>query len=110
MAVRAALHQAGVRDVAAIGLDGHMHGVVLLDAAPWPVGRAITWADQRSAALIPEIEARVGVGHVPGGERHASGSRLHGADAWPGWRATSPSAAGRRRGLPSCPRTTCACA
>lgn len=61
MAVRAALHQAGVRDVAGIGLDGHMHCGALLDAAGQPVGRAITWADQRSAALIPEIEAQVGV-------------------------------------------------
>jgi xylulokinase len=62
MAVRAATHAARVHDVAAIGLDGHMHGVLLLDAAHRPVGRAITWADQRSAALIPEMEAAIGVG------------------------------------------------
>jgi len=61
MAVRAALHQAGVREVAAIGLGGHMHGGVLLDASHRPVGRAITWADQRSAELIPEIEDRIGI-------------------------------------------------
>ena len=61
MAVRAALHVAGVREVSAIGLGGHMHGGVLLDASHRPVGPAITWADQRSAALIPEIEETVGI-------------------------------------------------
>ena len=61
MAVRAATHAARVHDIAAIGLCGHMHGVVLLDAAHRPVGRAITWADQRSAALIPEMEERIGI-------------------------------------------------
>jgi xylulokinase len=61
MAVRAATHAARVHDVAAIGLDGHMHGVVLLDAAHRPVGRAITWADQRSASLIPEMEDAIGI-------------------------------------------------
>ena len=62
MAVRAALHEARVHEVAAIGLDGHTHGFVLLDDQQRPVGRAITWADQRAAGLIPEIEAEVGVG------------------------------------------------
>jgi xylulokinase len=61
MATRAALHEARVREVAAIGLDGHMHGVTLLDADHRPVGRTITWADQRTAGLIPELEAQVGV-------------------------------------------------
>jgi xylulokinase len=61
MAVRQALHRAKVREVAAIGLDGHMHGFALLDAKRRPVGRAITWADQRTAALIPELEAEIGV-------------------------------------------------
>jgi xylulokinase len=62
MAVRAALHKARVHEVDAIGLDGHTHGFVLLDNQQRPVGRAITWADQRAAGLIPEIEAEVGVG------------------------------------------------
>ena len=61
MAVRQALHEAGTDDIAAIGLDGHMHGGVLLDADRRPLGRAITWADQRTAELIPEIEEQVGV-------------------------------------------------
>jgi xylulokinase len=60
-AVRAAIHAAGTNDVAAIGLDGHMHGFVLLDAKRKPVGRAITWADQRTAELIPELEAQIGI-------------------------------------------------
>ena len=57
-----ALHEARVREVDAIGLDGHMHGFALLDAKHRPVGHAITWADQRTASLIPELEAHVGVG------------------------------------------------
>jgi xylulokinase len=61
MAVRAALHQAGTSDIAGIGLDGHMHGFALLDSDGQPVGRAITWADQRSADLIPDIEEQIGV-------------------------------------------------
>jgi xylulokinase len=61
MAVRQALHQAGVHEVAGIGLDGHTHGFLLLDSHQRPVGRAITWADQRAAPLIPEIEADIGV-------------------------------------------------
>jgi len=61
MAVRQALHEAGTNDIAGIGLDGHMHGGVLLDADLKPLGRAITWADQRAAELIPEIEAEIGV-------------------------------------------------
>ena len=61
MAVRQALHEAGNPDIGGIGCDGHMHGGVLLDAAHRPVGRAITWADQRSAGLIPELEAEIGI-------------------------------------------------
>jgi xylulokinase len=61
MAVRAALHAAGDPEIVGIGLDGHMHGFALLDEAHRPVGRAITWADQRTARLIPSLEARVGV-------------------------------------------------
>lgn len=61
MAVRAAIHDAGTSDIAGIGLDGHMHGFALIDSTHQPVGRAITWADQRSADLIPEIEDQIGV-------------------------------------------------
>jgi len=61
MAVRQALHEAGNPEISGIGCDGHMHGGVLLDAAHKPLGRAITWADQRSAELIPELEADIGI-------------------------------------------------
>ena len=61
MAVRQALHEAGHPEIRGIGCDGHMHGGVLLDASSKPLGRAITWADQRSAELIPQIEADIGV-------------------------------------------------
>jgi xylulokinase len=61
MAVRAALHAAGTSDIVSIGLDGHMHGFALLDHERQPVGNAITWADQRTAELIPELEAQVGI-------------------------------------------------
>ena len=62
VAVQEALHEAGTDEIAGIGLDGHMHGFALLDREHRPVGNAITWADQRTADLIPEIEAEVGVG------------------------------------------------
>lgn len=61
MAVRQALHEADTTDIVSIGLDGQMHGGALLDADQQPLGRAITWADQRSADLIPGIEAEVGI-------------------------------------------------
>ncbi len=60
-AVRQAHHEAGTDDIAGIGLDGHMHGGLLLDAAHQPLGRAITWADQRASDLIPQIEEDIGV-------------------------------------------------
>lgn len=42
----------------AIGFSGQMHGTVLLNAQGRPVQPAIIWADQRGAALIPEITER----------------------------------------------------
>ncbi|MFV2063387.1 MAG: xylulokinase [Chloroflexota bacterium] len=60
LAVREALRATQVDDIAGIGLDGHMHVGPLLDADLRPLGKAITWADQRSSELIPEIEAEVG--------------------------------------------------
>lgn len=61
LAIREALHAAGSPEIVGIGLDGHMHGFALIDAAGHPVGRAITWADQRAASLIPEIEEQIGI-------------------------------------------------
>ncbi len=61
MAVRQALYEAETRDIRAVACAGHMHGGVLLDADDRPLGRAITWADQRAAELIPELEADIGI-------------------------------------------------
>jgi xylulokinase len=47
-AVRAARDQAAGAQVAAVGLDGQMHGLVLTDAAGQPLRPAILWADARA--------------------------------------------------------------
>lgn len=61
-AVRAALDQARARaeDVAAVGLTGQMHGLVLLDANGDVLRPAILWNDQRTGAQCDAIHARVG--------------------------------------------------
>lgn len=63
-AVRAAIAQAkyeqGSDTISAIGLSGQMHGAAFLDAQRKPLGNAIIWADQRSAAEIEEITALIG--------------------------------------------------
>jgi xylulokinase len=62
MSIRAALESAGATgaDVAAVGLTGQMHGLVLLDAAGTVLRPAILWNDQRTAEQCDEIRARVG--------------------------------------------------
>lgn len=47
-------------DVAAIGLTGQMHGLVLLDDAGVVLRPAILWNDQRTAAECEEIVGRIG--------------------------------------------------
>jgi len=47
-------------DVAAVGLTGHMHGLVLLDASDRVLRPAILWNDQRTAAECDAIRAAVG--------------------------------------------------
>src|ERR1051326_9180102 len=47
-------------DVAAIGLTGQMHGLVLLDADGEVLRPAILWNDQRCGAECDDIRARVG--------------------------------------------------
>ena len=49
-AARDAVAACGAREVAAIGLAGQMHGVVLCDEAGAPVRPAILWADGRAQA------------------------------------------------------------
>ncbi len=64
--IRAALGQAGAagKDVAAVGLTGQMHGMVLLDARGEVVRPCILWNDQRTAAQCAEITERVGARRV----------------------------------------------
>jgi xylulokinase len=61
-AIRAVLSRSGVaaEDVAAIGLTGQMHGLVLLDAAGEVLRPAILWNDQRTAHACDEIREAVG--------------------------------------------------
>jgi xylulokinase len=47
-------------DVAAVGLTGQMHGLVLLDAEQRVLRPAILWNDQRTAAECDEIRRRLG--------------------------------------------------
>jgi xylulokinase len=58
-AVQQAVSQAGV-SVSAIGLSGQMHGTVLIDGQGAPLGNAIIWPDQRSAAEVNEMTAQIG--------------------------------------------------
>lgn len=60
--IRQALSQAQVsgEQIAAIGLTGQMHGLVLLDANKQTLRPAILWNDQRCAAECDEIRARFG--------------------------------------------------
>jgi xylulokinase len=61
-AVRSVLATTGVaaEAIAAIGLTGQMHGLVLLDDADRVLRPAILWNDQRTAAACDEIREAVG--------------------------------------------------
>jgi xylulokinase len=52
--------RADAHDIAAIGLTGQMHGLVLLDAADRVLRPAILWNDQRTAHACDEIREAVG--------------------------------------------------
>lgn len=60
--IRKALEQAGIDGsaVAAVGLTGQMHGLVLLDAGGRVLRPAILWNDQRTGAQCDEIRRRLG--------------------------------------------------
>jgi xylulokinase len=62
-AIRAVLGSAGISggEVAAIGLTGQMHGLVLLDVADQVLRPAILWNDQRTARACGEIREAVGL-------------------------------------------------
>ncbi len=48
------------KDVAAVGLSGQMHGLVMLDRDGRVLRRSIIWCDQRSGKQCEEITERVG--------------------------------------------------
>jgi xylulokinase len=60
--VRNALSNSGIggESIAAVGLTGQMHGLVLLDGAGTVLRPAILWNDQRTGAQCDEIRARLG--------------------------------------------------
>jgi xylulokinase len=60
--IRAVLNRAQIRsaDVAAVGLTGQMHGLVLLDGAGLVLRPAILWNDQRTQTQCDEVYRRVG--------------------------------------------------
>jgi xylulokinase len=60
--IRAVLARAGIagESVAALGLTGQMHGLVLLDSAGNILRPAILWNDQRTQAQCDEIHEKVG--------------------------------------------------
>ncbi len=60
--IQTVLQQSGIPagEVAAIGLTGQMHGLLLLDGHGEVLRPAILWNDQRTGAQCDEIRARVG--------------------------------------------------
>jgi xylulokinase len=60
--IRSVLQQAGVSggSVAAVGLTGQMHGLVLLNGAGEVLRPAILWNDQRTQSQCNEIHQRIG--------------------------------------------------
>jgi xylulokinase len=62
VSIRSVLKKAGVEaeTVAAIGLTGQMHGLVLLDDAGEVLRPAILWNDQRTQVQCDEIHRRIG--------------------------------------------------
>lgn len=61
--IRAVLAAAAIdpAEIAAVGLTGQMHGLVLLDAADAVLRPAILWNDQRTAAQCDAITAQIGM-------------------------------------------------
>ena len=60
--IRSVLEKAGIggEQVAAVGLTGQMHGLVLLDEAGNVLRPAILWNDQRTQSQCDEIHRRIG--------------------------------------------------
>ena len=79
-AIREVVAETGVAPeaVAAVGLTGQMHGLVLLDDDGEVLRPAILWNDQRSAAECDEMRRRLGLEKLV---------RITGNDAFPGFSA-----------------------
>jgi xylulokinase len=62
VSIRLVLEKAGIggESVAAVGLTGQMHGLVLLDGAGQVLRPAILWNDQRTQSQCDEIHQRIG--------------------------------------------------
>lgn len=60
--IRQVIAQSGISGeaIAAVGLTGQMHGLVMLDATGTPLLPAILWNDQRTDAECDEMRATVG--------------------------------------------------
>jgi xylulokinase len=60
--IRSVLEKAGIsgKKIAAVGLTGQMHGLVLLDEAGNVLRPAILWNDQRTQGQCDEIHRRIG--------------------------------------------------
>lgn len=60
--IKAVAKQTGItrKDIAAIGLTGQMHGLVLLDESGQVLRPAILWNDQRTQSQCDDIHRRVG--------------------------------------------------
>ena len=60
--LRQVLESSGVdpKDIAAIGLSGQMHGLVMLDQEGRVLRRSIIWCDQRSGKQCDTITEKVG--------------------------------------------------
>ena len=60
--IQAVAKQTGItrKDIAAIGLTGQMHGLVLLDESGQVLRPAILWNDQRTQSQCDDIHRRVG--------------------------------------------------
>lgn len=65
-ATKECLERTGTRadEIAAIGLTGQMHGMVLLDAAGEVLRPAIIWCDQRTEEQCRAITARIGAARL----------------------------------------------
>lgn len=61
-----------LRSVEAVGITGHMHGLVLEDAQRRPVGPAIVLGDRRATVEANELSDRVGQAAIA----HATGATL----------------------------------